>query len=608
MKLSLSRVFVVLTALFLCQHSLAQTTSNSINDKERSKKYAKMAADTAKVNIPKAKEYALKSYFLAKRCESDSLILRSSKTLGILYKMLENIDSSQYYSEVAIVHADKVGNKQVAAALTTLIANTYTEAGEYKKAYTFFDDAEKRYKVMNADSIDPTYFFFKTNKANLFYRLTLYDMMLEELFEAERIADSIGDDNFTAQILGSIAIGYKYYGDLEKSTVYSKKSLKYLYENDLDEAIILTNIGNNYSEMNKVDSALYYYDRAREIYQSKNAGPVSFCKLDIAQAEMFLKNDLPKEAEKILGQIVDTIPHNTERAKINLLKCKLTDDLSKKMNYAEQSLKYSLLCGDILLQKEGYFALYEGHKKLGEFSRALRNYEEYQALEDSIFNREKSKAIQKVVLEKLLGEKDAEMRFQQLKFEKDKAEKDRTILFVVLILVLILVVLGLLYFRYRSQKQKTRIEIQAKELLERENEGIKNELVHIVFESDRNFEILKGAKEKLKEIKKSSDKETQINSLTALITRFVSDETEKRNYKDRVNEVKEDFFEKIGQDVKLTKTEKKMAALLKLDLSTKEIATILNVTDATIEVYRSRLRKKLKIDKEQSLSEFFNSL
>ena len=58
----------------------------------------------------------------------------------------------------------------------------------------------------------------------------------------------------------------------------------------------------------------------------------------------------------------------------------------------------------------------------------------------------------------------------------------------------------------------------------------------------------------------------------------------------------------------MTKTEKKMAALLKLDLSTKEIATLLNVTDATIEVYRSRLRKKLQIDRESSLSFYFNSL
>lgn len=597
-----------------CTASFAQSTEKndrSVNQMElrrKSKDILKKSIQVSRTNIEEAKNLALEGLMFAKKSESDSLILNASKTLGILYKMLENIDSSQYYSKLGIQYADKMDNKRVAATLTTLVANTYTESGQYETAYTYFYDAEQRYSVLNRDSIDPTYFYFKINKANLFNSLTLYDLMLEELFDAQRTADSIADTNFTTQILGSIAIGYKHYGDLKKSTEYSKKSLNYVAHGELDEAIILTNIGNNFSRMKEVDSALYYYGEARKIYTDRNAGDVSFCRLDLNVAEMYLENDRANEAEKILFQINDSISSSKDRARLNLLKSKLSKQNAEKLKYGKEALKYAVLSSEMIIQKDSYLLLYEAYKEDGKFSEALSNYEHYQELEDSIFNREKSKAIQKVVLQKALGEKDAEIRLAQLKFEKDKAEKDKTILFAVLAIVLILFIAIMIYLRYRSQKQKTMIETQAKELLETENDSIKNELVHLLFQSDQNFHVLSETKNKLKSIKQSPDKDAQINSLFALINGFVASEKEKRKFQEKFKGVRDDFFERIGSEVKLTKTEKKLAALLKLDLSTKEIAVLLNVTEATVEVYRSRLRKKLNIDKDSSLTEFLNAL
>ena len=93
--------------------------------------YAKMAYDTSRVNISKGKMYALKSFQLAKECQDNELLLKSSKTLGILYKILEDIDSSQYYSIIGIEYADKIPDKRTAAALTTLVALTYVDYGQY---------------------------------------------------------------------------------------------------------------------------------------------------------------------------------------------------------------------------------------------------------------------------------------------------------------------------------------------------------------------------------------------------------------------------------------------------------------------------------------------
>lgn len=616
--LGLSRLYIsfILSAIFIfcgknsfAQHGKNTPYSSTVAEKEiKSKEFLKKALNASRVDISKAKKYALTSYRLAIESTNDTLILNSAKTTGIIYKMLENIDSAQFYSKIGITYADKIRNKRTAAVLTTLVANTYSENGKYDAAYDYFENAENRYKTLNSDTIDPTYFFFKINKARLFKDLTLHDLMLNELFEAERIADSISDESFMPQILGGIAVGYKDNGDFKKAISYNKKSLKYIRKGELDEAIIYTNIGNSFSSLREVDSALIYYENARDVYKNRNVDAITFAKLDIAQAEMYLENDLPQKALFILKEIKDSLLGNRRRAKLNLLKSKLSSIPSQKLAYAIEALKYADLSSDIIIQKESYFILYEEYKRLNKYDKSLGYFELYQTLADSIFNKEKSKAIQKVILKKVVDDKNLEIQLNKLRFEKTKAEKDRTILFVVLALFLALLVLGFIYFRYRSQKQKTRIKIQEKKILEKDNESIKNELIHVVFESDRNIQFLEETKEKLRQIKLSSDKDTQISSLFALINSFVLTENEKKNYQDKFSEVRDDFFEKISAEIKLTKTEKKLAALLKLDLSTKEIAAVLNVTDSTVEVYRSRLRKKLQIDKDLSFTEYFNSL
>ena len=57
----------------------------------------------------------------------------------------------------------------------------------------------------------------------------------------------------------------------------------------------------------------------------------------------------------------------------------------------------------------------------------------------------------------------------------------------------------------------------------------------------------------------------------------------------------------------LTVSDKKMCAYLKMDLSSKEIAPLLNMTVRSIEMTRYRLRKKLGLRREESLTEFLQN-
>ena len=48
----------------------------------------------------------------------------------------------------------------------------------------------------------------------------------------------------------------------------------------------------------------------------------------------------------------------------------------------------------------------------------------------------------------------------------------------------------------------------------------------------------------------------------------------------------------------------KLSAYLRMNLSTKEIANLLNISIRGVEISRYRLRKKLKLDRSLNLQEF----
>src|SRR3989339_576379 len=58
----------------------------------------------------------------------------------------------------------------------------------------------------------------------------------------------------------------------------------------------------------------------------------------------------------------------------------------------------------------------------------------------------------------------------------------------------------------------------------------------------------------------------------------------------------------------LTVMEMKVCALLKINLSSKEISTLLNLSTRTVEDHRLNIRKKLGLDKDVNLNQFIATL
>ena len=69
------------------------------------------------------------------------------------------------------------------------------------------------------------------------------------------------------------------------------------------------------------------------------------------------------------------------------------------------------------------------------------------------------------------------------------------------------------------------------------------------------------------------------------------------------------FFDRLGQRVEgLTPNDQRLASLVRLKLSNKEMAEVLNITLEGVKKARSRLKKKLALGREERLAEFVEQL
>ncbi|HDR51386.1 MAG TPA: hypothetical protein ENN90_07165, partial [Mariniphaga anaerophila] len=70
-------------------------------------------------------------------------------------------------------------------------------------------------------------------------------------------------------------------------------------------------------------------------------------------------------------------------------------------------------------------------------------------------------------------------------------------------------------------------------------------------------------------------------------------------------EVHKDFFKKIRDKYpELTAREMKLSAYIRMNLTTKEIAVLLNISNRGVEIARYRLRKRFNLERETNLTTF----
>lgn len=121
-------------------------------------------------------------------------------------------------------------------------------------------------------------------------------------------------------------------------------------------------------------------------------------------------------------------------------------------------------------------------------------------------------------------------------------------------------------------------------------------------------ELLALIKEDLKKTSEENNSRS-IKSVISTINRNISEEDTWKVFKEAFDTVDKDFLKKIKQaHSSLTPNDLRLCAYLRLNLSSKEIAPLLNISVRSIEIKRYRLRKKMDLPHEKGLVEYILSI
>ncbi|MBS1534101.1 MAG: LuxR family transcriptional regulator [Bacteroidetes bacterium] len=120
-------------------------------------------------------------------------------------------------------------------------------------------------------------------------------------------------------------------------------------------------------------------------------------------------------------------------------------------------------------------------------------------------------------------------------------------------------------------------------------------------------ELLSIIKEDLKNTAGESNR--SVKSLINTITKNISEEDNWKIFKEAFDTTDKDFLKKVkAAHSSLTPNDLRLCAYLRLNLSSKEIAPLLNISVRSVEIKRYRLRKKMDLPHEMGLVEYILSI
>jgi len=180
----------------------------------------------------------------------------------------------------------------------------------------------------------------------------------------------------------------------------------------------------------------------------------------------------------------------------------------------------------------------------------------------------------------------------------------------VAILIYLLSLLGITLITHKAykwyyKKQHEHKQLESEQLITR----IKNEKLNEAIESKNRelaistMSIIKK-NEVLGSIKKELKNKNQSNntSVVRLIDNNINNTKDWEFFEEAFNNVDKDFLEKVKQLYpELTPNDLRFCAYLRLNLSSKEIAPLLNMSVKSVETKRYRLRKKMHLSHDKSL-------
>jgi hypothetical protein len=284
------------------------------------------------------------------------------------------------------------------------------------------------------------------------------------------------------------------------------------------------------------------------------------------------------------------------------------------INYALKSLQLAQQYALQAEEKNACRILAFLHSRQGRFEEAYRYEQRYNVLKDTLFNLQKKQQIAELMVEYETGKKTQQIQL----LEKDQLLKEYAIYVLAFVLCLLIIVA---IYRYQLQKKLhkaqqnaivTKLALQemenkiAQERMEEQIAFQERELASNTMHIFQKNEMLNTLQERLNEL--APEVKAQVKPLLQDVRNTIDLDKDWDNFQRHFIEVHPKFFDSLLEVFPtLSQTELKLLAYIRMKLSNKEVASLMNVATKSVEMSRYRLKKKFNLGAEDSLDRWIEN-
>jgi tetratricopeptide (TPR) repeat protein/DNA-binding CsgD family transcriptional regulator len=426
---------------------------------------------------------------------------------------------------------------------------------------------------------------------------TMYCLNAVEILDKKGITD----ESQKYQFLGVLLYTTR---DHDKSIYYSRRAIE--NEKDTSYAARLNNISRwntvalCWQRIGNYDSAFHYFDIAMQMANelnsevwkgiiSGNKAYINFLQKKYDIAKPFFEFDC--NTSKQHGEIANAAHALQIIARINLLQGK-KDSALLQVKEALRMLQQQPQPIPYFLQNV-YYATADVYRVLGNSDSFYHYSQLYNYLHDSI---ERAVTKSRLEISRLrLDNQSNIFKIHALQREKDDKTRERNFIIAAIVLVTIVGLLILNRQRLKSRYQR-QLVFQQKVAAEQEVAAAKEQLNMFTQSIIEKTKLIEQLEQQVAD-KPLTDEQQQLANELSHQTILTEGDWEK--FKTLFEKIYPGFFLKIKELIPdITVAEKRMAALTRLHLNSKQMASMLGISLDSVYKIRQRLRKRLQLNDE----------
>lgn len=539
-------------------------------------------------------------------------------TLFLVFGVLKGQQLDQAVQEIVndyVAHAERLKNQQPdssfklcqkalslsqSAGLNSSEASVYRLLGElffhqaaygqsidmYYKAIALYEEQSEMQLALCYHELGKVYYKSKVK----------LDLAQEQQDKALSIYESLQDLTGIAKCYGSIGHLYEKRGDYDSALFYQERALE-TYRSIGDSvgiACILENIGSIYEDLEQYEEAMDHFENAHQIASAI-------------------------DDQYLLVGIVNNIGDVYRKTK----------SFDEALIYTNKALILAKHLGERNQIISGYRDLGKIYHQSGKDSMAYESLEKCHLLYDKVYTDESAKqqALHRTLFQ--IENKNNEIELLEQRQHLNDLMKVIGALIFVLVVLIGIVVIGRQRWLMRknselhnemekahvAERALINVELQNKKLSEQrlqdELKSKSKELTNFTLHTITKNQVLDELRDDLKKILEDDSRgyKKALKTVVKKIDTNFQKDGDWEDFRQIFEKVHESFFDNlISHTPDLSLKEKRLAALIRLNLTPEDISASMAISADSLRVARYRLRKRLGLSKGQKLESFLQEL